>query len=516
VADFDLQWLKAATRGMLQMVQSAAQSPCPFPIHRIDPMRWVAKHPRTSIGLLGAFLLIAGGAAIGQLNVRNLRRIAVIQSQLEDLEQIRGLQHRLEISLLDDVREAIPVGSFLAEEVRLQVESALAMRSFLAPETEEGLRRIEALLSRPGLVTRNTLASALELAGELTAAEAQAQRALLVQIQADGRREFGLGILVVLAMAALAGLLAWFLPKRLLDPLGGLRDRISALGEGRFEPVPTEGIEPGLLPLFNNYNAMVDRMAVLEAERKARAETLEEEVRAAARTLAEQHRTLATAERLAAVGETAAGVAHELRNPMAGILAALENLKREVTDQPLADRLELLGNETRRVVGLLNEYLAAARHDPEAFRKTDVGGLVQEMASLLRYQLPPNVSLEVQVPGELACFLPNNRIRQVVLNLVWNAVEALNSKPGTVTISARQEQGFVVLEVADDGPGFPAELLETPVQAFRTSRTHGTGLGLAMVRRTAADLGGRMTLENRPNGGALVRLSVPCQEKEEG
>ncbi|MFC1660362.1 ATP-binding protein, partial [Gemmatimonadota bacterium] len=100
---------------------------------------------------------------------------------------------------------------------------------------------------------------------------------------------------------------------------------------------------------------------------------------------------------------------------------------------------------------------------------------------------------------------------QVLLNLVWNSVEALASRPGSVCISVRGEESGITLEVTDDGPGFPVDLLDAPVQAFRTSRSQGTGLGLAMVRRTATDLGGTMTLGNRSPTGAWVRLFLPCE-----
>ena len=479
-------------------------------------MRWVTNHPRTTIGLVGALLMVTGGAAIGHLNVRNLQRIAVIRTQLEDLEQIQGLHHRLEVSLLDEVREQIPVGSFLAEEVRLQVEAALSRERYLDSNTRAGLQQIEALLTGPGLVTRSTLASALELAGNLAEEEARAQRELLADLQADGRRELLLGSAVLAAMAVLAVLLAWFLPKRLLDPLSGLRERIGTLGEGRFEEVPTDGIQPSLLPLFRNYNAMVARMADLEAERKARAATLEEEVRAATRTLASQHRALATAERLAAVGETAAGVAHELRNPLAGILAALENLGREAADEDLSRRFQILTEETRRVVDLLNNYLAAARHEPEPASHTDVTQLAEELVSLVRYQLPSGISFEKELSEPVACFLPRERFRQALLNLVWNAVEALDPGPGTVRVAVRSNGESITVEVTDDGPGFPEEVLRRPIQAFRTSKDHGTGLGLSMVRRTASDLGGTLSLQNRDPKGAQVQLTIPCQANEKG
>ena len=448
---------------------------------------------------------------VGSLSLRNLQRIESIQARLSDLERIRLLRHRLEVSLLDQVRESIQVGSFLAEDVRLQVENALALESYLDPQTAIGLRRIQDLLSRTGLVTRGTLITALELAGSIAEAEARAQGDLLVNVREDSQREFLVGVSVLAALMALTILAAWMLPKRLLDPLAGLRERFPALAEGHFVEIPTDGLEADLLPLFTNYNAMVVRMADLEEERRVRAETLEDEVRAATRTLVEQQRTLANAQRLAAVGETAAGLAHELRNPLAGILASLENLQREVEDPGSLRRVELLRAETERVVGQLNEYLAAARHEPESPVPTDLGALVEELIALLRYQVPDRVTLEHRVPDGLVCTLPRDRFRQAILNLVWNAVEAFAGGGGIVTFSAGREGSGVTLEVADDGPGFSSELLEGRVQAFRTRRPGGTGLGLAMVQRTVREMEGTLTLSNRAPSGASVRVFFPCR-----
>lgn len=249
----------------------------------------------------------------------------------------------------------------------------------------------------------------------------------------------------------------------------------------------------------------------MEAERKARAESLESEVRAGARALIEQHRVLAEAERMAAVGETAAGLAHELRNPLAGILAGLENLKREVADEPIARRTELLHQEGERMVRLLNAYLDSSRHAPEPVVMTDLGELVRDLLSLVRYQASPSVELSEDVEEGLECMIPPGRIRQSLLNLFVNSLQALGSSAGMVRVLAGRTDDTLVVEVKDDGPGFPEDLLAVAGQPFRTGRESGTGLGLATVRRTVVDLGGSMAIRNLEPRGASVVLKFPCQ-----
>lgn len=469
------------------------------------------RFPRTTIGIVGAILILAGGTAVGFLNLRNLQRIDAVHTRVADLERLRDLRGRMEISLLDEIRGGVPTGSFLAEDVRLQVESVLALEHRLNPETAGGLRQIESLLSRPGMVNREALINALELAGSIAELEARSQEDLLRQIREDGRRELYAGLAGLLALAALAALAAWLLPRRLLNPLADLRSQFVDLGEGRFQELSLAGVDTDLIPLFENYNGLVKRLARLEEERTARAETLESEVKAGARALLEQHRVLAEAERMAAVGETAAGLAHELRNPLAGILAGLENLSREVEDAPLARRTELLHQEGERMVRLLNAYLDSSRHAPEPLVMTNLGTLVRDLLSLVRYQASPSVELAEAVEEELECLIPPGRIRQSLLNLVVNSLQALDPSSGSVTVLAGRRDDTLTVEVRDDGPGFPDELLAVAGQPFRTGRDSGTGLGLATVRRTVVDLGGSMTIRNLEPRGASVVLNLPCR-----
>jgi signal transduction histidine kinase len=106
--------------------------------------------------------------------------------------------------------------------------------------------------------------------------------------------------------------------------------------------------------------------------------------------------------------------------------------------------------------------------------------------------------------------LPKDRIRQSLLNLVLNAINAIGDDAGSIAISVGREAGCLWICVDDDGPGFPEELLKGPLRRFETRRKEGTGLGLAMVRRVAEDLGGRLALENRTPRGARVRLELPA------
>jgi signal transduction histidine kinase len=225
--------------------------------------------------------------------------------------------------------------------------------------------------------------------------------------------------------------------------------------------------------------------------------------------LLEQQRNLARAERLAVTGEFAASVAHELRNPLAGLQMTLANLRNEIDDAELRERVDLMINEVGRLTRLLNQLLDSARHEPEAPQSVHLAELVDEILSLHRYQLAPKMRLENHVDPAVVCDLPADRLRQALLNLMINAGLAMAGKGGLISIDATCEGSSLRITVTDDGPGFPAEILTGGVRPFFSTREQGTGLGLAVVRRFVRDLGGTLELANLEPHGARVTLILP-------
>jgi two-component system NtrC family sensor kinase len=166
--------------------------------------------------------------------------------------------------------------------------------------------------------------------------------------------------------------------------------------------------------------------------------------------------------------------------------------------------------EIERLTRLLNQSLEAARHRPEPPRDLNLRELITNLLGLLRYQIPDGIVLECTLDKDLSCALPQDRMRQALLNLILNSAQAVGSEPAHIAVGAeRSENGKIVVTVCDDGPGFPNELLTGGIRAFASGGT-GTGLGLAMVRRVAADLGGTIELTNLNPRGACARLIVEC------
>jgi signal transduction histidine kinase len=456
------------------------------------------------LALLASVLAILGG-----MIWRNLDRMETVQAYVGYSHRIQevglGLQQALVDVLSGDALQSGQLASIASKINALSIEDA-----YLSAQTPLNLSRVNAALSRADTASKDQgraeLFDALREMHEILDAETDQREKVLEEVSREELVELGLATLTL----TLILLLTWlFLRRRILNPLHDLRHLLLNLAKEDFTPIAIDHLDPLLLPVFNSYNVMVTHLSELEEAKRMYAQSLEAEVRAATQALLEQQRSLARAEKLAAVGELAAGLAHELRNPLAGIQMSCANLRREIDDPGQGERLDLIGAELKRMTRLLNELLDQGKQAPPPSTDFNLAAQVQELLALTRYQIPHHIALAVDIPADLVCHLPNDGLRQALLNLILNAAQAIDEQAGLVRVCARREDGQIDIEVSDDGPGFNEDMLSHGIRAFSSSRIRGTGLGLAMVQRFARDLGGRIELVNRTPHGASVRLLIP-------
>lgn len=217
-------------------------------------------------------------------------------------------------------------------------------------------------------------------------------------------------------------------------------------------------------------------------------------------------------ERLAALGELAAVVAHEIRNPLGVIFNALSGLRRPKQDP--ADREELIKivqEEAERIRGIVADLLEFARPRPLVQAPAQIEDVVRNAAlAALRAANADPKELEVTVADNVSPVMCDEQlVRQAVINLVANALQAEGRK-GPVHVNVGMTDSIVEIVVADDGKGIPDDLRERVFTPFYSTRATGTGLGLAVVRRTAEGHGGEATLSTTPGGGATFTLRIPC------
>jgi len=227
---------------------------------------------------------------------------------------------------------------------------------------------------------------------------------------------------------------------------------------------------------------------------------------------------LLQAEKMAALGQTISGVAHELNNPLATILTWAERLaERKSVDESVRRGLETILSESERAARIVRNLLTFARKRQTTRAMVDINRVVRETLALRAYeQRMTNVAvLDALAAGLPQVFADGHQVQQVLLNLIINAEQAMVSSHGRGTLVVRSwhdaEQESVVLEINDDGPGIPDELQPKIFDPFFTTKEvgQGTGLGLTVAYAIVQEHGGRLRLESQKDKGSSFYVELP-------
>jgi two-component system, NtrC family, sensor histidine kinase PilS len=221
-------------------------------------------------------------------------------------------------------------------------------------------------------------------------------------------------------------------------------------------------------------------------------------------------------QRLAAVGEMAAGIAHEIRNPLASMRGAIQVLRQELdlSDQQ-ASLMDIVLRESDRLNGTIRSFLAYARPQQRAVEAVDVGKVLRDAATLIGHStdVRPDHEIEVVAAGyDLLHETDESQLRQVIWNLATNGLRAM-PEGGRLRLSARRDSAApdaaLVLEVCDTGMGMAPDQMDRLFEPFRGSFDRGTGLGLAIVHRIVNDFGGEIRIASTPGQGTTVSVKLP-------
>ncbi|MGC3997951.1 MAG: ATP-binding protein [Anaeromyxobacter sp.] len=219
------------------------------------------------------------------------------------------------------------------------------------------------------------------------------------------------------------------------------------------------------------------------------------------------------AERLADLGRVAAGLAHELRNPLGAMSGSIELLRADASDDQRR-LMDIVLREASRLDGLVTQFLRFARPPPVMRSRVDLATLLGETLDVFsQHPAAAKVTLERGLaPAEVAG--DPEQLRQVAWNLLINAAEALEGREGgrIVVRCQREPEGGASFEVADDGPGIAREELDRIFLPFHTTKARGTGLGLATVQRVVDAHGGAITLDTASGAGARFTVRLPPGE----
>jgi signal transduction histidine kinase len=235
-----------------------------------------------------------------------------------------------------------------------------------------------------------------------------------------------------------------------------------------------------------------------------------------ARTESERlHARLREVERLATTGELAAGMAHEIRNPLAAIVNATALLTDEagLTPDERAATIGAIRTEARRLNRILSDFLHFAR--PQEARRTpgDIREVVQHVSALIRddRSRAPRVDVKVAIDPAVPRFaFDRDQVTQVLWNVALNGVEAMNGR-GRLSVDVARQDGAVALAVSDTGPGIPRDRLPRVFEPFYTGKPNGSGLGLTIAERIVAAHGGRIEIDSEPGRGTRVTMLFPLE-----
>lgn len=352
-------------------------------------------------------------------------------------------------------------------------------------------------------------------------------------------RALGMLILLFLLLMGLSSLLAVVGAKSIFRPLERMSRvvRATRMGEDSRVGAITSRDEVG--ELAREFDAMLDLLEERKRQIQHWADQLEDKVRERTaelqrknsdlqrtiRALRETRQQLVAAEKLAALGELTAGVAHEINNPTAVMLGNLDVIAAELGPaiKPVESEIQLVMEQIYRIKDIVNNLLQYARPNEYAgyLSQVQVNGVVEHTLALVRH-LRKQASFEIRLSlhAERSVEINEPELQQVLVNLVVNAVHAMPEAGGEIVIGTRDWEQGVVITVQDNGPGMDEEALSRVFNPFYSTRQvgEGSGLGLSVSYGLIRRYGGNITLASSPGAGACFTvwlLSEPVMASDE-
>jgi signal transduction histidine kinase len=304
--------------------------------------------------------------------------------------------------------------------------------------------------------------------------------------------------------------IVWLMVRRVTEPLRQLRDSAEAIGRGDFSRRINIHSGDELGELAAVFNQTTENLQASTAQLEKTVETL--------RATQAQ---LIHSEKLSAVGEFVAGVAHELNNPLTALIGFAELVQMSDVDGDTRSSLKRISNSAERCHKIVQSLLSFARQHPPERKLTNINAIIDSVVEILIYELRTN---NIEVVRELSPQLPRllvdpHQIQQVFLNIVNNARQAIEShrSRGVVRISSRAEGRRVRVRFQDDGPGISEENLRKIFNPFFTTKPvgKGTGLGLSLSYGIIQEHGGIISAESTPGQGTTFIIDLPITNQSE-
>jgi len=318
---------------------------------------------------------------------------------------------------------------------------------------------------------------------------------LLVSLSLEGPARHQVRLVAVGGAVIIFAVMVAVMSLLLQHPLRELQEKIAQVRQGDLNvAVDFANRNDDIGDLGRDFNQMVRQL------RESR-----EEIQRLYRT------QMSRAEHLATLGELATGLAHEIRNPLAGIAGVIDIIGRDLpASSPAREVLGEVQQEILQIKRILSDLLETARPKPPAFRPADLNSTTEHAVSLARQQI---ISRPIEIKLSKAHDLPPvehdaGQIQQVLLNLLLNAIQAIDDA-GYIRVRLASEDDFATVTISDTGRGIDPEHLTNIFRPFFTTKKRGTGLGLSLVSRIVEAHGGRVQVHSTPGEGSQFMVWLP-------
>ncbi len=514
--------------------------------------------------LLSSLLILTTSAGIGLFGLWTFQAHEINQMRARGITLARNLAYNSELGVLTSNRELLQElvtgifqeknvvhivvsdnsGAVLLEDVRegFHPGSMIQLRDSDLVVTGVGVARVTSLAASAGrradvievaypVFTHRGSRSNEEI-GFLLEEKVASERRLetvgevrlalsLAEMYDDMRQQrwaYGILTLGVIVVGVLATVL---LVRIVVRPIRQLVDATRRIASGTLEEVVEVRSGDELGELADSFNQMTAELRKSRRGLENYSADLERQVRLRTKELEEAQNQLVQAEKMSAVGLLVSGVAHELNNPLAGVVGFSQLLMKEEVAEKVRRGLERINREAERCKKIVQNLQTFARKHKPQKDYVGINGIVEACIDLRAYQLhvdniAVSVDLEPDLPKTMADY---HQLQQVFINILVNAHHAMMAERegGRISIRSRTVGDLIRVEIQDDGPGIPPEILPKVFDPFFTTKEvgQGTGLGLAICYGIIEEHRGRIYARNAPEGGAVFTVELPIVEPEQ-
>lgn len=453
------------------------------------------------LGITIFTLAFSGIALLSLSNIDQLQQEVILVERVDDLRnlilEIRReeknffLYHDRKLFTLnrDNIAKATTILDSLTQEIDT---SGL--------ELKQGLQRYATLLNELStsstVVKENTpQAQALRETGqalvESSKAIAEFERNSILKINQELRAT----LLIAMATIAVVVLaLVYFVSKSILRPLRQVQEATRQIAQGTFRPLKVKNSDDEIQQVFVALNSMVEELKKRQTQ-------------------------LVQAQKLSSIGTLASGIAHQLNNPLNNISTSAQILAEETTGQnEFADKMmNNITQETLRARDIVKGLLEFSRHKDFAPSPQDLKTVLETAIRLVSSHAGPRIDIKLHVPEGVTIYLDRQRFQEAFINLIINAIQAIDDNKGTITIETTQDADTKIITISDTGAGMSPDTLQRIFDPFFSTKEvgQGTGLGLYIVYGIIKEHNGAIRAESTPGVGTTFFIRLPLTPEQQ-